>query len=82
MALRGESYGLGESQPPEGLTGGVGVQEAAAEAAAAAEVGGGTARFPGATEPRRVTGHQPAGPEVSSGCPTPVTPPVPPPPRC
>lgn len=54
-----------------GLTGGVGVpavtaQESAAEAAAAAEVSGGTTGFPGATKPRRVTSHQPAGQEVLS----------------
>lgn len=56
---------------PTGLTGGVGVpaitaQESAAEAAAAAEVSGGTAGFPGTTKPWRVTSHQPAGQEVLS----------------
>lgn len=49
---------------PMGLTGGV-PAIAAQEAAAAAAVLWGTARFPGATKPRRVCSHQPAGRGVS-----------------
>lgn len=84
---RGTGWGV---PAPMGLTGGmavpaVTVQEPVAEAAAAAEVSRGTAGFPGATEPWRVTSHQPEGQEVPSGCPIPTVPgmcPCPPPQGC